>query len=265
MTTTPSTVTEETVEVAGASVHVRRGGSGEPLLILHGELGVPGWLRAHEALAQHYAVHVPTLPGFGASSEASWMMGVRDMAAWVSWFVRDYGLPAPVNVVAHSLGGWLAAEIAAANAAIFKKMVLVAPAGLKPRQGEIYDYFMHSAKDAFRDAFVDPPRVPEYAEYYDRDWTPEEAEAVENNREMTSRLTWRPYMHSLTLHELLPAIATPTLLVWGRQDAIVPIDSCEQYQQGITGATTAIIDDCGHLPEMEQTDRFVDAITSFLG
>ena len=47
MTTTATAFVEETLEIAGTSLHLRRGGSGEPLLILHSELGVPDWLKAH--------------------------------------------------------------------------------------------------------------------------------------------------------------------------------------------------------------------------
>ncbi len=68
VTTTPERAfTEEFVEAAGIHVQLRRGGRGAPLLVLHGELGVPGWLRAYVQLARHFTVYVPSLPGFGQS------------------------------------------------------------------------------------------------------------------------------------------------------------------------------------------------------
>ena len=262
MTTTPA-FTEETLDLAGISVQLRRGGSGDPLLVLHGELGVPDWLEAHELLAQHYSVCIPSLPGFGTSSFPDWLMSVRDLSAWVNWFVRECGLPTPLNVVGFSMGGWIAAELATANNAIFSKMVLVGAAGLKPHEGEIWDYFLNSAKDAFQQSFHDH-EAPQYLKYYGRDWTPDEAEQVETNREAAIRYLWRPYMHSVTLPDLLPAIATPTLLVWGRQDGIVPISSCELYQQGIANAQVSVFEDCGHMPEMEKPEEFVNAVLDFL-
>lgn len=263
MTTTPAAFIEETLDAAGVSVQMRRGGAGKPLLLLHGELGVPGWLHAHEILARHYSVYVPSLPGFGASSMPEWMMSVRDLSAWVNWFVRDYGLPTPLHVVGFSLGGWAAAELAAANGAIFSKMVLVGAAGVKPREGEIWDYFLNSPKEAFERSFHDLAS-PEYRKHFGRDRTPEEAEQVEANREATIRYVWRPYMHSLTLPGLLPAIATPTLLVWGRQDAIVPMSSCEIYRESIPDARVAVLEDCGHMPEMEKPEEFAEAVVEFL-
>lgn len=264
VTTTTAACIEESLNIAGTSLQMRRGGSGAPLLLLHGELGVPGWLRAHELLAQHYSVYVPSLPGFGSSEIPDWMMSVRDLSAWVNWFVRDYGLSTPLNVIGFSMGGWVAAELATANSAIFAKMVLVGAAGIKPRKGEIWDYFLNSAKDAFRRSFLNPAAT-EYVKHYGRDWTPDEAEQIESNREAAIRYLWRPYMHSVTLPGLLPGIATPTLLIWGRQDAIVPMNSCELYKQGIPGAQVAVIEDCGHMPEMEKPEEFARAVIEFLG
>jgi pimeloyl-ACP methyl ester carboxylesterase len=81
---------------------------------------------------------------------------------------------------------------------------------------------------------------------------------------MASRLLWKPYMRSHTLSGLLRGIATPTLLVWGREDAIIPLNVSTLYQQAIPGATVQIIDRCGHLPEMEKPDEFVQVVLDFL-
>ena len=265
MTTTGAgTFTEEFVEVADLRVQLRMGGTGEPLLVLHSELGVPGWLQAYEELAEHFTVYVPSLPGFGQSARPDWIVSVRDLAAWVAWFARDMQLPQPMPVLGFSMGGWVAAEIATVNASIFNKMVLVAPAGLKPEEGEIWDYFANSAQGAFARAFYNPAQAPEYAQYYGKAWTPEEEEQVERNREMAARLLWKPYMRSHTLRALLRGVATPTLLVWGREDAIIPLNAFQLYQQALQGATTHILDQCGHMPEMEKPLEFVHVVLDFL-
>src|SRR2546430_17671741 len=129
--TTAGSYTGTFVEVPAVRSQLRRGGAGEPLLILHGELGVPGWLRAYELLAEHFTVYVPSLPGFGQSAHPDWISSVRDLAAWVTWLVRDLQLPQPLNVIGCSVGGWIAAELATFNASLFKKMVLAGTAGLK--------------------------------------------------------------------------------------------------------------------------------------
>src|SRR5215471_12372206 len=119
--TAAGSYTETLVEVADVRLQFRQGGTGEPLLVLHGELGVPGWLRAYALLAEHFTVYVPSLPGFGQSARPDWIASVRDLAAWVTWFVRDLQLPQPLNVIGCSIGGWIAAEIATVNAYSFQE------------------------------------------------------------------------------------------------------------------------------------------------
>jgi pimeloyl-ACP methyl ester carboxylesterase len=256
--------TEAFVEAAGLRIQLRRGGRGAPLLILHGELGVPAWLRAYTLLARHFTVYVPSLPGFGRSERPDWIVGVRDLAAWVTWFVRDLGLPCPLPVIGSSLGGWVAAEIATMNAALFTKMVLVGAAGLPPDEGHVWDYFVHGSQEAFAQAFWEPAKAPEYAEHYGRPWTPEEELQAEQNRQMAARLLWKPYMRSHTLPALLRGVATPTLVVWGREDAVIPLSVGQRYARAIPGATAKVLDRCGHMPEMEQPEAFVEAVLDFL-
>ena len=84
---------------AGITVELRRGGSGAPLLVIHGEFGVAGWLESFARLADHYDVVVPSLPGYGRSARPDWIMSVHDLAAWITWFARDLDLRTPVNVI----------------------------------------------------------------------------------------------------------------------------------------------------------------------
>src|ERR1700740_3867394 len=84
-----------------------------------------------------------------------------------------------------------------------------------------------------RGAFHRPEQAAEFMRYWGKEWTPEEADLVEQQREMTCRIAWKPYMHSLTLRDLLPGVVTPTLLVWGREDAITPLECGEIYRRGL--------------------------------
>jgi pimeloyl-ACP methyl ester carboxylesterase len=261
---TDGAFTETLVEAGGLRVQLRCGGAGPPLLVLHGELGVPGWLRAWEALGRDYTLYVPSLPGFGQSARPDWIIGVRDLAAWVTWFVRDLELAAPLPVIGSSLGGWVAAEIATVNAALFSKMVLVGAAGIRPDEGEVWDYFVHSTREALTQTFCEPQNAAEHARFYGDGWTREDEAQAEWNREMAARLVWKPYMRSHSLPALLGGIATPTLVVWGRQDAIIPLAAGERYARSIPGAKLCVLDRCGHLPDMERPEAFVGAVREFL-
>ena len=260
-----STVAPQLTKAAGISVALRRGGKGVPLLVIHGELGVPGWLDSFARLAEHYDVIVPSLPGYGQSTRPNWIMGVHDLAAWVTWFARDIDLRSPVNVIGCSLGGWIAAEIATVAPQFVNKMVLVGAMGIKPDTGEIFDYFLNSGMTGLRRAFHRPDKSAEFMRYWGKEWTPEETDLVEQHREMTCRVAWKPYMHSLTLRHLLQGVRTPSLLVWGREDAITPLDCGQIYERSIPRARLVTIPDCGHMPDMEKPADFVGLIRNFLG
>ena len=252
------------IDAAGITVELQRGGSGPPLLVIHGELGVPGWLDSFAQLAERYDVIVPSLPGYGRSTRPDWIMGVHDLAAWITWFARDLDLDTSVNVIGCSLGGWVAAEIATVAPQLFNKLVLVGAMGLKPEHGEIFDYFLEGGLTGLRRAFHRPEQSSEFMRYWGKEWTPDQADLVEQHREMTCRLAWKPYMHSLSLRHLLPGITTPTLLVWGREDAITPIERGELYQRAIPHARLTIMDNCGHMPEMERPTEFTQLVQNFL-
>ena len=107
MTTDTKAWTEEMIEVAGTKLQLIKGGTGDPLLILHGEMGHPGWLRFHDGLSQGNTLHIPSHPGFGKTERLDWIMNMRDMAGWYLEAIDDLGL-GQVNLMGFSLGGWLA-------------------------------------------------------------------------------------------------------------------------------------------------------------
>jgi pimeloyl-ACP methyl ester carboxylesterase len=194
------------IEAAGIAVELRLGGSDAPLLVIHGELGVPGWLESFAQLADHYNVVVPSLPGYGRSTRPDWIMSVHDLAAWVSWFARDLDLRTPVNVIGCSMGGWVAAEIATVAPRFFNKLVLVGAMGIKPEHNEIFDYFLESGLTGLRRAFDRPEQSSEFMRYWGKEWTPVEADLMERHREMTCRIAWKPYMHALPCVTCCPAL-----------------------------------------------------------
>ena len=104
MSTKTTTWTEETVEVGQAQVQLVKGGTGEPLLILHDEMGHHDWLQYHEALAQRHTLLIPSHPGFGKSERLDWVMNMRDYAGWYLDALDDLGLE-QVSVIGFSFGG----------------------------------------------------------------------------------------------------------------------------------------------------------------
>lgn len=254
---------EETLKVAGADLVVMRGGTEKPLLILHEELGYPGWMQWNETLAKEHTLLIPQQPGFGKTLRLDWIRSYRDLAGFYSIVLREMKLD-PIDVIGFSAGGFIAAEMAAADPKIFSHVVLVGPMGIKPEQGEIVDIFPLTIRSLLRLTVADAA-TPEFGKIYGGEMTPEQFEAFEDARAETARIGWEPYMHNPSLPYLLKGVKNlPTLLIWGQKDAVVPKGCITAYQQAITGAEVVEIPSVGHRPEIEDATAFVRAVREFL-
>jgi pimeloyl-ACP methyl ester carboxylesterase len=254
---------ESFITVGGAKIHFLRGGRGAPLVWIHSAEGNLGWLRCHSALAEHFTVYIPTLPGFGLSERPDWLESFFDLTRFGLWVLQEMGLGRAV-LAGHFMGGWLAAEIAATAPQAVERLVLIGAAGIKPRRGEIADVFLHGVEGARRLAFFNSAQAPEYERLFGRKPSPEERELQANNREAAIRYCWKPYMHDPSLSALLGRVRAPALLVWGREDRIVPLECGELYRDAIKGARLAIIEACGNYPHLERPVEFAKAVNEFL-
>jgi pimeloyl-ACP methyl ester carboxylesterase len=255
---------EALISVGGIKAHTLIGGSGPPLLALHGAGGPNGWRRWHAALAEQFTLYVPAHPGYGLSDSADWMESPRDLARYYLWFLDVVGLERP-HLLGHSLGGYIAAELAVMNPHAFDRLVLMAAAGLKPEQGEILDIFYYPVEQMRGFSYHDPSQVPEWDELFGTPPTAEQADLALRARETSARLIWKPYAHNPRLPHFLPRVTNETLIVWGREDRIVPLVCGEQYARLLPNATLKIIEGCGHSPSVERPDEYVRLVSEFLG
>jgi len=260
--TLATTGNKTTVTVLDTPVEMHSGGSGPPLLFLHGGEGFGTFDPTTSPLAERFTVYAPSHPGFFGTPRPNWVFSVTDVAHFTLGLVQELGLSQYV-LVGHSIGGWIAAEMAAMSSDNLKALVLIDAAGIKPKQGEIAEVFMVSAETRLKNGFHDPSQVPNY-EFFTRERTPEEAAAAHSNMEMLSRLSWKPYLHNPSLSHYLGKVKTPTLVLWGKQDAVIPVECGELFQKAIPNSTLKVIDNCGHRPQMEKPSEFKDAMTSFL-
>jgi len=254
---------EESLSVAGVQLSMVKGGSGRPLVIFHDELGYPGWMTWNESLAHDHTLYIPLQPGFGKTPKLDWVRSYRDLAGFYSQVIREIKLD-PVDAIGFSAGGYIAAEMAAADPRIFSRMVLVAPMGIKPAAGEIKDIFPITIRTHLRSTVADPAGTPEFAKLYGGEMTPSQFEAFEDARAETARLGWEPYMHDPALPHLLRGNKTPTLLVWGTRDTVVPRGCIDAYQQAFANAQVGVVENVGHRPEIENSAEFERIVTRFL-
>jgi pimeloyl-ACP methyl ester carboxylesterase len=254
--TMASTCTDEFVSVAGERLHLRRGGSGAPVLVLPHDIGNPGWLPFHQRLAERFEVLAPSHPGCDQSSRPDWMRSVRDVAVMYQSLVSSLGIERAV-LVGLGFGGWIAAEMATMAPGYFDGLVLVGPMGVKPAEGEILDQALVNYIEYARAGFHDQGA---FEQIYGAEPSTDQLETWDRNREMTFRIAWKPYLYSQTLPHLLGGVRARTLVVWGSEDRIVPRSCAERYVQAIPHARLEVIEGCGHCVDMERPAELVALI-----
>ncbi len=125
--------------------------------------------------------------------------------------------------------------------------------------------FHFVAKEYLEASILDPYNTQEFATLSPEEPSPEQIEDLAAAREGAARLSWKPYMHYPALPHLLHRLKRlPTLLVWGKDDQIVPLSAADVYHESIEGSQLAILNNCGHRPELEKTEEFVDLVRKFL-
>ncbi len=255
---------EDRIRVGDLDLEIVRGGSGRPLLVLHEELGYPGWMRWQTALVRDRTLLIPMHPGFGRTARLDWITSVRDLSAFYGRVLRENRL-APLDVIGFSLGGWIAAEMAVDNPAQFRRMILVGAAGVRPPQGEIFDLYNVTVNAYLRASVADPESTPEFDRLFAADDPLQRMEAWEEARIQTARLAWKPYMYNPSLPHLLQGVrGLPTELIWGSEDRVVPLSAARAYQGAIAGSQLRIIAAAGHRPEIENPAQFVNLVRQFL-
>ena len=261
MSPSPVSWRTESVPVAGITLNVASTGSGRPVLVLHHDIGRPEPSPFDDALARAGRVLAPSHPGYDGSSRPEWMRSVRDVAVVYQWLLAERDLARDLTLVGLGFGGWIAAEMATMAPRAFRRLVLVGAMGLKPERGEIADQALLSYIDYVRRGFADQRA---FDRLFGAEPPTSRLEQWDLNREMTFRIAWKPYMYNPTLPHLLGGVAIPALIVWGRDDRIVPLECGERYQKALPHARLEIVDGAGHFVDMEKPDELASLVTRFV-
>jgi len=203
---------------------------------------------------------MPSHPGFDTSDDLpEWVTSIPDLAAWYGSLLESVGLR-NVILVGFDLGGWLAAEWAARCGHDLRAVVLVAPLGIRPPQGEIADVLFMSPEGVDGIEVADPSAHASAAEP-----SPLERWTIDRNRETTARLAWQPFLHNPSLPGLLAArMHVPTQIIWGARDRLVPLSCGDAYRDAIAGSRLVVMEGVGHLPHIEDSQSLAAHINRFL-
>jgi pimeloyl-ACP methyl ester carboxylesterase len=199
------------------------------------------------------------MPGYGQSARPEWAREPRDLGILLLQGLTKLGLRS-VALVGLGFGGFVAAEMVAMSQERIPHLVLVGAPGHQPREGEILDQMMVDFHEYVMAGFRDES---EFAKVFGEDARRTFKELWDYSREMTARLTWKPYMFSRRLAPVLREVQTPTLILHGAEDAIVPLDVAKQYAEALPHATLEVISGGGHLVEYENPVAIAERIAAF--
>lgn len=213
-----------------------------PLVLVHGLAGSSRWWKpVVPALSERFEVHLVDLPRYRFLSRVR----PADGAAWLAGWLADASLDAPV-LVGHSLGGLIAAQVAAREPELVGSLVLIDPAGVPSGRSLTLEplalagslatvtprFFTLLAADALR-------------------WGPD------------ALLRGGLYALGTDIRVDLESIRAPTLIVWGERDVLMPRRLAEIWRDAIAGAQLTVVPGAGHVPMVENPSAFVQAIFDF--
>jgi pimeloyl-ACP methyl ester carboxylesterase len=268
-----------TVDVVGARVNYVELGRGDPLVLLHGLAGAwQNWLENIPHLARSHRVIALDLPGFGASPKPTWEISIPAYGRFLHDFCERVGI-GTCGLIGSSMGGFIGTELAIHEPGRVENLVLVSAAGVTYARmrrepaamiGRLsraaaplaFRYRMEGIRRkrlrqlAFRGVFYDPRKLrPEVL------W------------ESTAPALQSPgFYEAITslfgydIRDRLLDIEVPTLVVWGRNDRVVPAAAAPVYKRLIgDNAEIVIFDKTGHVPMLERPVRFNRLMDRFLG
>jgi pimeloyl-ACP methyl ester carboxylesterase len=252
--------TRRELTVRGTPIQLLEGGTGPPLLFLHGAGAGGRWLPFHARLAERFTVSAPTHPGYGGSPAAEWIEHVSDLAFHYLDFLDGEGL-ARVHLVGSSFGGWIAAEIATMASHRLASLVLIGPVGIKV-EGWIYPFlFAMELPQLVATVFHDPANAAALAP---PDMTSIETLAdLSRERAALARVAWNPSLYNPLLRRRLARITAPTLLCWGDHDRVAPLVCAETWAKEVPGARLMTFAGSGHLPHVEEAEAVAAAVLDF--
>jgi pyruvate dehydrogenase E2 component (dihydrolipoamide acetyltransferase) len=246
----------EKIDVNGKQIQYLKVGEGEgpPVVLLHGFGGdINIWVFNQEALAEEHTVYALDLPGHGGSAKDVGDGGLDSFVEVVAGFLDEMGVE-KAHLVGHSMGGGIAGSFALAHPDRVESLVLIASAGLGEEINEDYIEGFIAAnrrkemKNVLGMLFADPNLVnrqliQDVMKFKRMDGVDEALRAVADKVFPDGKQADVPD---------LSGVEVPILAVWGREDAIVPHSHAENLPEH---ARVEILDDTGHMPQMEAAGK----------
>ncbi len=275
--------TERTsVWLHGHEVFYRRAGSGPAVLLVHGMAGSSvTWQPVIDELAEYFTVIAPDLPGHGRSDKPRGDYSLGAHASFLRDLLHHLELPG-ATVVGQSLGGGIAMQFAYQHPELCQRLVLVSSGGLGDEvSGLLRALSAPGMEYVLPVAFV--PAIGNGIAGLARLMgkvglrpSPEIEQMFLAYRSLADAETRTAFMHTLrsvvdlhgqrvsALDKIYLAAQVPTLIVWGDEDRIIPVEHAHHAHEAIPGSRLEIFEGTGHFPHADQPRRFADLLRGFI-
>jgi pimeloyl-ACP methyl ester carboxylesterase len=237
------------VDADGFRIRYLEAGDGPPLVHLHGA----GGLRinpAHRLLSRHYRVIAFEIPGFGASPENTRTQDQAELARTMAQAASALGLDR-FNLMGTSFGARTALYLTAQAPERVTALVLESPAAIRPAGATPP---LGTPQDMARMLYAHPERMPAPP-------TPDPAVQAQTGR-LLARL--RGPDRDTALEALLPGIATPTLVLFGTLDRLMPPELGRLYKAAMPNCNLVLVYDAAHAIGAERPEAFTEIVGDFL-
>ncbi|TLX22837.1 alpha/beta hydrolase [Thermomonas fusca] len=245
------------------------------LVMLHGYTGSKeNWYPLARQLGGRYRLLIPDLPGWGASQRKPGVgYGFPEQAEHVAAFIRAVSPDRPVVLLGHSMGGGIAALVAARHPQAVAKVGLLNAAGVRFKDNR-FGLDVLAGRNPF--AVEDAASLQRYLDtvFFDaaaRPWIPWPASTGLIEKRRADAAFEQSVLDRIGRGEdsLLPGeeaarIRQPALLLWCRQDAVIDASALDLYAARIPQARKVLLDGCGHMSLMERPREVADAVVGWI-
>ena len=259
---------QKSVMIFGAKInYLEAGDPARPkVILLHGLGGsTANWALNSSAIAQNYHVFVLDQVGFGKSDKPALKYRVGTYVDFLEKFMAELKIE-KASLVGNSMGGWVAGWMAIRYPNRVEKIVLADAAGIVPAnysETQIYQ-LNNSTREEIRAnmklIFANPAFQTNEA-LVDQFMT---ARVTSGDGGTINSLIESIKRREDFLNDRLGEIKKPTLIIWGKQDGLLPVADAYTFNKGIAGSELLIIDQCGHVPQFEKAADFNKAVLAFL-
>lgn len=253
-----------------------------PVVLVHGLSATnASMLPLIPALARHFHVIAPDLPGHGGTAAPRGAYAAEYLGRWLQSFLRAT-CDQPAVLIGNSLGGRTALQAGLDAPELVRGLVLLCPAVAFRKLRQLVPFVRLVPDDVaalpmwiprpvagrgLRRMFSVPGRLPDT--WYDAAIDEfRRVMAVRANRQAVFSALRHIYLDepfgSTGFWERLPAMQPPALFVWGERDVLVPAGFARFVEQALPAATSVVLRDCGHVPQFEHPDRTAELALEFI-